>query len=337
MINNLEPSTKIIFKVVFVTLALAFLWAVKDIVLLFLLSVILASAMEPMAEYLNQKQRIPRAVSVLAVYIFVFGFTALVIYLLIPPALEQFKILSQNLPEYASEFEQRFGLRFIKGLNLANLFGNFLSQGGENAVFKRTFGVFNGLFSFVTVLVISFYLVAEERGMKNFIATLIPQKHQEFTMGLIEKIQRKMGLWVLGQIILSLVIFALTFIGLTILGVKYALFLALLAGLLEIVPYIGPFVSAVPAIFFVVLKSPPLGLAVAILYLIIQKIEGYVLVPKVMEKTVGTSPLVVLLALLVGFKLAGILGLLIAVPLASAITVVVNELSAIKSQQDQVV
>ncbi len=109
-----------------------------------------------------------------------------------------------------------------------------------------------------------------------------------------------------------------------------ALILALLAGLLEVVPYIGPFLSAVPSIVIAFIFSPPLALIVALLYLVIQKTEGYVLVPKIMQKTVGTSPLVVLLALLIGFKLAGILGLLVAVPIASAVTVVVKELEALK-------
>ena len=309
MFIQLEPSTKITLKVVFVVLALAFLWAIRDILLLFLISVILASAMEPMAEYLNKNQRIPRAVSVLAVYLFVFGIVGLVIYLIIPPAWEQFKILSQNLPAYSAQFEARSGFSFLNNLDISNAVQNFLGQ-SSGGVLKSTFGVFNSIFSFISVLVISFYLVAEEKGMKNFISTLIPPPHQEFTMGLMEKIQRKMGLWILGQVILSLVIFTLTFIGLSLLGIKYALFLAMLAGLLEIVPYIGPFLSAVPAIFFALLQGPALALAVAILYLIVQKTEGYVLVPKIMERTVGTSPLVVLLALLIGYKLAGILGLL---------------------------
>jgi predicted PurR-regulated permease PerM len=130
-----------------------------------------------------------------------------------------------------------------------------------------------------------------------------------------------------GQIILSFFIFSLTYIGLSILGIKYALFLALIAGILEVVPYVGPFLSAIPAIFFALIQSPALVVGVIVLYVIIQKTEGYILVPKVMEKTVGTSPLVVLLALLIGFKLAGILGLLLAVPLAGAISIVITELS----------
>jgi predicted PurR-regulated permease PerM len=161
-------------------------------------------------------------------------------------------------------------------------------------------------------------------------------------MGLLEKIQKKMGLWILGQLILSFSIFVLTLVGLLIIGLVFkgqganpilanALLLALLAGLLEVMPYMGPFLSAVPAVLIAFIYSPPLALIVAILYLIIQKTEGYVLVPKVMEKTVGTSPLAVLLALLIGYKLAGIIGLLIGVPLVSAITVIVNEFLASKA------
>mgnify|MGYP003395481799 CR=1 FL=1 len=169
--------------------------------------------------------------------------------------------------------------------------------------------------------------------MMDFIKSLVPKKHQEFTMSLVRKIQRRMGLWVIGQMILSLCIFALTYVGLTLLGVKYALFLALLAGLLEVVPYIGPFLSAIPAIFFALIQSPALAVAVAALYVLVQKTEGYFLVPKIMEKTDGTSPLLVLLSLLVGFKLAGIFGLLLAVPLAGAITLIVAELTANQAMQ----
>jgi len=110
--------------------------------------------------------------------------------------------------------------------------------------------------------------------------------------------------------------------------VKYALFLALLAGLLEVIPYIGPIISAIPAIFFALGQSPALAVVVLVLYIVVQKTEGYLLVPKVMERTVGTSPLLVLISLLVGLKLAGVMGLLLAVPLVSAITLVVSELSA---------
>lgn len=326
--NDLENSTKIILKVVFVLLALAFLWVIRDIIVLFLLAVVLASAMEPLADYLHAR-KIPRGVSVLAVYIVFLGLAALVISSIIPPVIDQFKLLARNLPEYLSELQTRYPVvqSFIGGDTLSSLANSFLTSGDQTVV-SRTVGVFNGFFAFVTVLVISFYLVvSKEKGMKDFISSIVPVGRREQVVGLVSKIQKKMGLWVLGQVILSVVIFVFTFIGLTILGVEYALVLALFAGLLEVIPYIGPTLSAVPAFFFALVQSPALAVGVIILYILIQKAESYVLVPKVMEKTIGTSPLIVLIALLVGFKLAGVIGLLLGVPLAGAIMVVIEEFS----------
>jgi predicted PurR-regulated permease PerM len=168
-------------------------------------------------------------------------------------------------------------------------------------------------------------LVAEEKGMKSFIGSLSPAHHQEFTVGLVEKIQKKMGLWILGQIIVSFVMFITTWAGLLILHVPYALILGVIAGLLEVIPYIGPFLSAVPAIFIALLQSPASAFAVVVLYLLLHELEGYILVPKIMEKTIGTSSLAILIALLVGFKLAGVVGLVISIPIAAAITVTINE------------
>ncbi len=321
--KELENSTKIILKVVFVVLALAFLWVIRDIILILLFSLILASALDPLVDYFSEK-KVPRAVSVLTVYILVLSVAAVVIYLLIPPLIEQFSVLRDNLPGYYEALRERLGSTILGNLDLSESFKQIFASGGGSFV-VQTFGVFNGFLTFISVLVISFYLVAEEKGMKQFISALLPESQQEFTMGLVEKIQKKMGLWVLGQLILSFAIFIFSWIGLSVLGVKYALFLALLAGLLEVVPYIGPFLSAIPAVLFALIQNPTLALVVAILYVVIQKTEGYVLVPKIMQKTVGTSPLVVLISLLVGFKLAGVVGLLIAVPLVSAVTVVIGE------------
>ncbi len=328
--DDLESSTQVILKIILAGLILIFLWVIRDIIVILILAFILAAAMDPMVDYFNTK-RIPRAVSVLTVYVAVIGLATVVVYLLVPPVIEQFKVLQNNWPEYSAVLQQKLGSSWFGSIDISNLFNGLITDNGETSVVSRTFGVFNGILGFLTVLVISFYLVAEEKGMKEFISALIPSQHQAFTVELLEKIQTKMGLWILGQLILSISIFVLTWIGLSLLGVKYALFLALLAGLLEVVPYIGPFLSAIPGVFFAFIQNPTLALVVAILYLVIQKTEGYVLVPKIMEKTVGTSPLVVLVALLIGFKLAGVVGLLVAVPLASAITVVVNEFLSAKS------
>ncbi len=324
---RLDNSTKVILRVVVILLALAFLWVIRDIVIVILLALVLASAMEPMADYFS-RYKIPRFVSVLAAYVLVFGLFGLVVALMAPLVADQARVLAANLPALAVELQARYPnlTLLFGGANLSAIVDAILSNSGFGSnLFDRTLGLFNGLVAIVTVLVISFYIVAADRGMKRFIGDLVPKQYQDTTVRLIAKIQKKMGMWVVGQFILSVFIFALTYIGLSLLGVEYALVLALIAGLLEVVPYIGPFVSAIPAVFFALIQSPPLVIGVIVLYILIQKTEGYILVPKIMEKTVGTSPLVVLLALLIGFKLAGILGVLLAVPLAGAITVIIQE------------
>lgn len=335
---DLEYSTRVILKVVLVVLVLAFLWAIREVVAIFMLAIVFASAMDPLADYLH-KRKIPRGVSVLALYVVVVGVVGLVISSIIPAVVDQFRLLVTNLPTFLSDFQTKYpslsGL--VGNVNSSEIFQSIIGGTDGGTVFTRTAGVFTGVFAFITVLVISFYLVvADQKGMKELIRPLVPEKNRDMVMSLVHKIQKKMGLWVLGQIILSIAIFVFTYVGLTILNVKYALVLALLAGLLEVVPYMGPILSAVPAFLFALIQSPALAVAVVVLYILIQKSESYILVPKVMQKTVGTSPLVVLLSLLIGVKLAGVLGLILAVPIAGAVMVLLEEFTGDTADQKNV-
>lgn len=324
-----DPATRVIAKVILAGLGLAFLWVTREIVIILLLAVVFASAMEPLVGYLHIK-RVPRAVSVLAVYVLVLAIIGAVLALLAPVIVQQFQLLSQNLPEYSSSLESQYpAIKSVLGnANLTDIISQaFSALTNNSSVYSQTLGVVNVFFSVITVLVVSFYLVAQQQGMIDFVHSVVPKPQRKFTLDLIRKIQTRMGYWIIGQIVLSLSIFILTFIGLTALGVKYALFLALLAGIMEIVPYIGPFLSAIPAVFFALVQSPPLAILVIVLYIVVQKLEGYILVPKIMQRATGTSPLLVLIALLVGFKLVGVLGLLLAIPVVSVITLLIDEFS----------
>lgn len=323
--KELETSTQIILKVIIAGLVLAFLWITREIILVLLLAVILASAMEPLVTYLKQ-HKIPRPVSVTAVYVLVLGILGLLFYSIIPLVVDQTRILISNFPSYLQIFQDRFG-SMLGSASVSDLFRQmFATLTSEHTVVSGTFGIFNGVIFAISILVIAFYLVAEQQGMNKFISSLVPGHHKEFTLGLLEKIQKKMGLWILGQIIASVVMFAITWAGLSVLKIQYALVLAIIAGVLEVVPYIGPIVSAIPAMFFgLVQGGPGMVFLVVILYFLLHELEGYILIPKIMEKTVGISPLAVLLAVLVGFKLAGPIGIVIAVPVVGAIAVVINE------------
>ncbi|HVY67897.1 MAG TPA: AI-2E family transporter [Patescibacteria group bacterium] len=324
--EDLEISTRVILKVILAGLILAFLWNIREIILILLLAIILASAMEPLVNYLKT-HKIPRPASVTAVYVLVLGILGLLFYSIIPLVLAQTKILLNNLPVYLQVFQDRFGI-ILGSTNVSDLSQQLFSGiASEQSVVSGTFGIFNGVISGISILVIAFYLVAEQQGMHRFISALVPGQHRDFSVNLLEKIQKKMGLWIIGQIIASVVMFLITWAGLSLLKIQYALILAIIAGVLEVVPYIGPIVSAIPAMFFGLIQGGGgLAFVVALLYFLLHELEGYILIPKIMEKTVGTSPLVVLLAVLIGFQLAGAVGIVIGVPLAGALGVVIDEL-----------
>ena len=322
--KELDTSTKIIIKVIFAFLALAFFWAIRDVVLIFILSLILASALGPLVDFLKQRQ-IPRAVSAIMAFALFIGLVALLAYFLIPVVVEQFKLFTQNLPTYLEAMKQRIG-PFAANFNIQKYFDQTISEAtGGSAVVNSTFGIVNGFIGVISVLFISFYLLAEEKGLKSFVRFLLPDEYEGFVINILEKIQHKIGLWVLGQIIVCIVMFVITFVGLTILNVPYALILAFVAGLLEVIPYVGPLIAAIPAVLISLLVSPTLAFAAAILYFLLHEFEANVLIPKVMQKTVGISPLAILLAMLTGFKLAGIVGIIMSVPLVGALTVVISE------------
>jgi predicted PurR-regulated permease PerM len=325
--TTVNVSSITILKVLVIVLLLWFLFAIRDILLLFLISVIISSAIEPLADYLYKK-RIPRALSVLIVYVLFLSIIAMVIALLVPPITQQFSTISQT--DFYNNFLARVGGLRVHLQNLGideTVTNNFKEFAGSisQGLFNTTRNILTGFVSIITVLVVSFYLSAEENGTKNFIKHLVPFKNQSYVTNLVSKIQRKIGSWVLGQLILSVTIFVLTYIGLLALGVDYALVLALIAGLLEIVPYIGPIVAVIPAAFFAFIQNPPLAVAVIILYLVIQQVENHLLVPMIMSKSVGLNPIMVILGILIGGSLGGLIGAIIAVPLISAIQVFASD------------
>jgi predicted PurR-regulated permease PerM len=334
-------STSTLLKITGIALLLLFVWQVRDVLILLLIAVTLASALEPMVAFFHERNGVPRAVSVIAVYLLAIGIVVLIGYLVVPTLLGQFAQL-RNTHDFTQAFQEKLGSNdLINSLHLSDaITKNFEAATAQftnvsNNFFQRTLGFFSGFIEVVTVMVISFYLLAEKSGMKKFVYTLVPKQYENEALHLISKIQRKIGLWLIGQMIISAIVFTVMFVALSVLGVKFALVLAILAGFFELIPYIGPIISAIPAIFFAFLQSPTLAFIVLITYIFLQKLEGYVLVPKIMEKTIGVSPLVILVAILTGYKLAGIFGILLAVPIVAAINVVVEEWDVLKSLKGQ--
>ena len=343
---SLNITTFTIIKIIVVFLILYLLFLVKDILAVLFISLIIASAVDPIVDYL-QARKIPRGISIVAIYLASLFVIFLVITMIIPPIIKETNDLLINSPQY---FEKIFsGISVLKEYSAEHGFLdnvkeniNTISTGLQTAVgglFSTLFGFFGGIVSFFLILVITFYMVVEESAVKKLIWSIAPGRYQNYTMGLVNRMQRKIGLWLRGQLVLSLSIFTLTYVSLFLIGflpglphMEYILVLALIAGLTEFVPYLGPILGAIPAVFLAFTQSPILAVAVVVLYYCLQLIENNVLVPKIMQKTVGLNPIVSISVLMVGFQLAGIIGAILSIPVATAVQEIILDIFEYKEK-----
>lgn len=314
---RVEISQKtIIFTILFI-LGLLFLFQVRYLVLFVFIAIIFMSALSPLVDRL-EKYRVPRGLSTIALYILLWSFISFAVVSLVPPLVEQSANFLARLPQDVE--------RITRGRFDVSIFEPQLASLPQN-IFKIIIGAFNNVVSLFTLMVIVYYLILERKNLHKYLLFLFGNNGREARAeAFINQLEKKLGGWVRGQLLLMLFVGLLSYIGLMFLGVEFAIPLAFLAGILEIVPSIGPTLSAVPAILVALGSSPVLALAVAALYFVIQQVENNFLVPKVMSKAVGLSPLVVIVALLVGLKLAGIAGAVLAIPAVLLIEVIVMDL-----------
>ena len=193
----------------------------------------------------------------------------------------------------------------------------------ENIV-KLTVGIFSNLLTTLTVLVFTFYFLLERKKLESLLTAAMGEDASERVIDSLKNVESRLGAWVNGQLLLMAIIGVSVYIGLTLLRVEFALPLAIIAGVLEIVPMIGPIASAVPAVLVAITISPFLALSVVALYFIIQQVENNIFVPLILRKSVGLSPIVTIFALMVGGRLAGIVGAILAVPIVLVLQVVLR-------------
>jgi len=308
------------------------LYQLWDVVLLVFVAMILASALHGWVQWLAD-HKIPKIAGVLIIYASLFLLISGVVALLVPPLVEEIRSISSNFPEAFGKFTSSFSAfkDFINQAGVADEITNWLksltsllTQGGT---FGAVTGFFGSIVSIFVVLIMTLYMVVQDQAMKSAIHSILPERYTERASKIIEGIQNSVGLWLRAELVLMLIVALAAYIGLLILGVHNALSLALLAGLTEAIPTLGPILGAIPAIFFALLQSPIKAILVLVLYVIIQQLENHIIVPQVMRKAVGLNPLVSLIALLVGVKLAGIVGAILAIPVVTAAKVLIDDLS----------
>lgn len=287
-------------------------YILRDIILVIFVAYIIVAALTPTVEYLR-KRKIPKAIAVIITFFATLAFFVLLIAPIVPFLASQIQQLSKSFPSYLSEAAAIVGLK-IALKDVTQIVTP--QQLGQNA-FALAGGVFGGFFSVVTSIAISFYLLMSYDKVKITLANFFPKKYHEQAIDTIDKVNEKLGAWLRGQFLLSLSIGILTWIVLMFLHMPFSLPLAVLAGLFEIVPSIGPILAAIPAIIVALTISFNMAAIVVVAYVLIQLVENHLFVPRIMQKAVGLNPVVVIVGVIVGDRLLGIAGALLSVPFIS--------------------
>lgn len=331
--RTITIETWTIVKVLLILLALWLLYLIRDVLVLVFAALFLATLVHPAARFLA-RWKIPKGITVISVYLLLFGFAVLAVGLLLPPLIDQssrllgslgksWQVLSGSV-HALQEITVKYGLSENVRAGVQSLEGQITKA--ATGLFSTLTEVFGGIVGLVVVLVMAYYMVVQEEDARNVFKNFVPEEYQDIVATILRRVEEKIGHWLIGQLALCLIIGVLYYVGLSVIGVDSALVLALFGGFTEFIPYLGPILGAIPALLIALSESPfKAALALGVI-IIIQQLEGHIIVPKVMQKAVGINPLVSIIALLVGAKLFGFVGVLLAIPLATTLSVVLSEL-----------
>lgn len=335
---TISITTGTVVKVILFLLLFAFLFVMRGIVLDILTAIVIASAIEPGVKALHRR-KVPRTLAVLLIYVALFSVFFGIFYFFLPSLFGDISGFITALPGYIETFNKTGALdqfanivglpapSTVSASSILDNIHNALDVGVFNNGFDTASRIFGGVFSFLLIVIFSFYFAVLETGVDDFLRIMVPKSHQEYILGLWRRSQHKIGLWMQGQLLLALIMGVLVYLGLTILGVPDALVLATVAGCFEIIPVFGPTLSAVPSVAVAFASGGlALGLLTVALFVIVQQFENYLIYPLVVTRVVGVPPLLVILALIVGGDFAGFLGIILSVPLAATIQEFVRDI-----------
>jgi predicted PurR-regulated permease PerM len=339
-ITSISISTGTIIRFFLVALGFYLFWFLRDLLLVILTSIVLASFVESAIPHFR-KIKVSRVVGVVIVYLITIICLALLFYLFAPLLITEVYNLSNFLSSYipdSSIINYFSNDAFAGATQIVNNLSHSLSlttllstskafianlSGGFFQVLSVAFG---SIFNVFMIVLISFYLSIQEKGIENFLRIILPLKYEEYAVDLWGRSQKKIALWMKGQMLLGILIAILTYLMLSLLGIKYALLLALIAGIMELVPY-GILIALIPAISFSFLSGGvSSALMVAGSYIILHQFEAFLFSPLIIKSVVGLSPLVVILAALIGFELGGLWGLILAIPVAVFVMELMSDL-----------
>lgn len=309
---------------------LAVLWAAREALLLIYVSALIAMGFSPIVRVLERPRRVPRWLAILAIYIVIVGTIVAIGLLIIPPLVAQAASPWAGLPAQFNAF-QTFLIKhrlMVHRVTLEEAVQNAPSGTGGNAVGSVLVAIsslIGGVFGLITILILSFYLLIEARPMFDSLMQFVPAGRRADVATAARQAVIKVSAWLRAQFVLAGVMGVFVAIGLYLLDVPYFYVIALVAAIGETIPIVGPVIGGIAAVGVALTVSPQLALMVGVYFLVLHQLEANVLVPKIMERQVGVSPVVVMVALLIGGSLWGLVGAILAIPTAAIISVIVSE------------
>lgn len=315
---------------------------VRSIIVILILGILLAAAIEPLVNRLRRRG-FRRGQAILIIYAGILLTLIVGLYLVVPPLLTQATDLIDSIPELLAnlqtqaissqnEFIQSSGYRTLLRVQAAyNEFRENPRIEGRTALSWFT-SVIGFLFTTITVMIVAFYWLTEKSIIKRLILGLFPLRHRDRAHGLWDQIERRLGGWTRGQLVLMLTIGVISTLAYFIMDLPFWLALGIFAGLTEVIPFIGPFIGGGAAVTIALTVSWETALMVLVFVIVLQQVEGAVLVPRVMRNAVGMSPLTVVLAVLIGGVALGPIGSILAIPVGAACQVLLQDL--LKQRQD---
>ncbi|HWS48613.1 MAG TPA: AI-2E family transporter [Candidatus Methanoperedens sp.] len=305
--QKIEISYKtIIFAVVFL-ISLFVIWQLRGLILLVYLCYIFMEGLNPAVNWI-QKFKVPRFMAILIVYAVIITAISFSVAGIIPAFVEQSTNLIANLPNAIENFS-------LWGLNSGDFSSQLkLLENLPSNIATTALSIFSNLLSIFVFFVITFYLLLERDNFDEYLKNIFGKRSPK-AIEVVNELEKRLGTWVSAELMLMLIVGILSYVGYLIIGVNYALPLAIIAGLFEVVPNIGPTVTAILAGLFGLTISPVIGVLGVTWGIIVQQLENNFIVPKIMKETVGINPLITILLIAAGAQLGGIVGAVIAVPL----------------------
>lgn len=300
-----------------VFLGLVFFQHIFGLLVLLFVSFLVTVAIKPLVNSL-EKRKVPRPLSAFLILLLIFSGIITLAVSLISPLISQTMAFLQQLPPLIERLAPYH-------IDLSSLLTPQLTTAPGNVI-KLAVGTFSGLLTFFTLVVISYYMIQDHTNLKKNLVSLFGDSNGETYFQAINEVEIRLGSWVRGELFLMVLVGTLNYIGFTLIGLPSAIPLAVIAGLLEIVPNVGPTVAAIPAVLVGLSISPTHALITTGLAILIQQLENNVFVPKVMQKAIGIHPVVTIVVLSIGFRLGGPILAILALPLILSVRVVYSHL-----------